>query len=651
MMVRERGMLIPMPTSMNLISLAGEGVSVHLRGDKDESFNPLDIHIHVPKERKINIKLPEDGKKPQVTEKPIEDISTPLPKIASTDPFEGYQYQYPESEELEPETLELEPEEPEPEEPELFEFLDESGWNAIMTDKPKIPMVTKKPASIVEVTTAFPEDISVKPEVATTEEESPESLPFLLPEDESGWGTIKTDKPQVLKMTRRPAYIIEVNTASPEVNSALPEVAKTEDESEWGTIKTDKPKLKMEKPASIDMVTTASPEASSALPKTATRADNSALGMIKADVSKMTRKPASINKVNTAYPEAAITEDESRLGMIKTVKPLIFKTTRKPTRIIEVNTASPGAISPLPEISKMTRKPASVVVPPRETEGEIISELPEVESGIKTDKPYIIKVTRKPASIIEVNTASPGAISPMPEIPKMTRKPVVMVNTVSPTETEREVISELPEVATVEDESGFNTVKPKIPKMTRKPAPIIAVNTASPGAISPLPEIPKMTRKPASAVGVNTVPPRETERELPEVATVEDESGINTVKPKIPKMTRKPAPIIEVNTATPEKVVTTAMELGNFGWSTIETEEMKEILGEIDPTLSKNSIDQIVGSLDKVEDTTYFESTTFNSLLVARLYFLVPYIFAIIYLALKCVTFHNEGCQWNHHPR
>ena len=618
---------------MNLISLAGEGVSVHLRGDKDESFNPLDIHIHVPKERKINIKLPEDGKKPQVTEKPIEDISTPLPKIASTDPFEGYQYQYPETEELEPEYLELEPEEPEPEEPEpeepeLFEFLDESGWNAIMTDKPKIPMVTKKPASIVEVTTVFPEDISVKPEVATTEEESPESLPFLLPEDESGWGTIKTDKPQVLKMTRRPAYIIEVNTASPEVNSALPEVAntedesgwgtikidkpqvpkmtrkpasiievntaspevnsalpevaKTEDESEWGTIKTDKPKLKMEKPASIVMVTTASPEASSALPETATRADNSALGMIKADVSKMTRKPASINKVNTAYPEAAITEDESRLGMIKTVKPLIFKTTRKPTRIIEVNTASPGAISPLPEIPKMTRKPASVVVPPRETEGEIISELPEVESGIKTDKPYIIKVTRKPASIIEVNTASPGAISPMPEIPKMTRKPtpVVKVNTVSPTETEGEVISELPEVATVEDESGFNTVKPKIPKMTRKPAPII-----------------------------------------------------------------------EVNTATPEKVVTTAMDLGNFGWSTIETEEMKEILGEIDPTLSKNSIDQIVGSLDKVEDTTHFESTTFNSLLVARLYFLVPYIFAIIYLALKCVTFHNEGCQWNHHPR
>ena len=648
MMVRERGMLIPMPTSMNLISLAGEGVSVHLRGDKDESFNPLDIHIHVPKERKINIKLPEDGKKPQVTEKPIEDISTPLPKIASTDPFEAAP-QYPETEELEPEYLELEPEylelepeEPEPEEPELFEFLDESGWNAIMTDKPKIPMVTKKPASIVEVTTAFPEDISVKPEVATTEEESPESLPFLLPEDESGWGTIKTDKPQVLKMTRKPASIIQVNTASPEVNSALPEVANTEDESGWGTIKTDKPqvlkmtrkpasiiqvntaspevnsalpevantedesesgtiktdkpKLKMKKPASIVMVTTASPEASSALPEVVTRADNSALGMNKPNVSKMTRKPASINKVNTAYPEAAITEDESRVGMIKTVKPVIFMTTRKPARIIEVNTASPGAISPLPEIPKMTRKPASVV----------------------------------------------------------------KVNTVSPKETKRQVITELPEVATKEDESGIKTAKPNIIKVTRKPAPIIEVNTASPSAsaISPLPEISKMTRKPASVVKVNTVSPREMEKEviseLPKVATTEDESGwgtINTVKPKIPKTTRKPAQIIEVNTATPEKVVTTATDSGNLRWSTIKTEEMKGILGEIDPTLSKDSIDQIVGSLDKGQNLTYFREYENLSLIIFLIFALGLIHFPYLHLALKCVIFHNEGCKWNHHPR
>ena len=591
-----------MPTSMNLISLAGEGVSVHLRGDKDESFNPLDIHIHVPKERKINIKLPEDGKKPQVTEKPIEDISTPLPKIASTDPFEAAP-QYPETEELEPEYLELEPEylelepeepepeepepeEPEPEEPELFEFLDESGWNAIMTDKPKIPMVTKKPASIVEVTTAFPEDISVKPEVATTEEESPESLPFLLPEDESGWGTIKTDKPQVLKMTRKPASIIQVNTASPEVNSALPEVANTEDESESGTIKTDKPKLKMKKPASIVMVTTASPEASSALPEVVTRADNSALGMNKPNVSKMTRKPASINKVNTAYPEAAITEDESRVGMIKTVKPVIFMTTRKPARIIEVNTASPGAISPLPEIPKMTRKPASVV----------------------------------------------------------------KVNTVSPKETKRQVITDLPEVATKEDESGIKTAKPNIIKVTRKPAPIIEVNTASPSAsaISPLPEISKMTRKPASVVKVNTVSPREMEKEviseLPKVATTEDESGwgtINTVKPKIPKTTRKPAQIIEVNTATPEKVVTTATDSGNLRWSTIKTEEMKGILGEIDPTLSKDSIDQIVGSLDKGQNLTYFREYENLSLIIFLIFALGLIHFPYLHLALKCVIFHN----------
>ena len=78
----------------------GEGVSVHLRGDKDDSFNPLDIHIHVAKERKINIKLPEDAKKPQMTEKPSEEIS----QIASTGPLEAAP-QGPETDELEPEEL------------------------------------------------------------------------------------------------------------------------------------------------------------------------------------------------------------------------------------------------------------------------------------------------------------------------------------------------------------------------------------------------------------------------------------------------------------------------------------------------------------------------------------------------------------------
>ena len=146
--------------------------------------------------------------------------------------------------------------------------------------------------------------------------------------------------------------------------------------------------------------------------------------------------------------------------------------------------------------------------------------------------------------------------------------------------------------------------------MTRKPE----VNTASsPDVISALPEIPKMTKKPASVVEVYTVPPTEMDREviseLPEVATA-DESGwgtIKTDKPKIPEMTRKPASIIEVNTESPEKVATTAMDLGNLGWSPIKTEEMKDILGEIDPSLSKESIDQIVGSLDKGQNLTHFK--------------------------------------------
>ena len=80
---------------------------------------------------------------------------------------------------------------------------------------------------------------------------------------------------------------------------------------------------------------------------------------------------------------------------------------------------------------------------------------------------------------------------------------------------------------------------------------------------------------------------------------------LKTDKPKITKMTRKPAPIIEANTASPEEIVTTAMDLGNLGWSTIKTEDMKEILMEIDPTLTMKSIDQIVGSLDKGWNLTH----------------------------------------------
>ena len=64
---------IPMPT--RVVSITGEGVFLHLRRDNDSSFNPLDIRIHVPKKRKIDIKFHEDTKVHQ-TKKETSHIGT-----------------------------------------------------------------------------------------------------------------------------------------------------------------------------------------------------------------------------------------------------------------------------------------------------------------------------------------------------------------------------------------------------------------------------------------------------------------------------------------------------------------------------------------------------------------------------------------------
>ena len=120
----------------------------------DSAFTPADSRKMVD----FNIKLPEDAKIPQMTEKPIKEMSTPFLEVASTGPLEAAP-QYPENEELEPEYLELEPEEYD-----LFTpTQDESDWNTIMTDKPMIPMVTKKPVSIVRRSQSSPVPQAPKP--------------------------------------------------------------------------------------------------------------------------------------------------------------------------------------------------------------------------------------------------------------------------------------------------------------------------------------------------------------------------------------------------------------------------------------------------------------------------------------------------------
>ena len=80
----------------NLLLTDNGTVSVHLRSDDDGSFlpDPLDIHIHVPKQRQINIRLPEvnaaweDSKSPNIIEKPAANsghpkVATAYPEVAT----------------------------------------------------------------------------------------------------------------------------------------------------------------------------------------------------------------------------------------------------------------------------------------------------------------------------------------------------------------------------------------------------------------------------------------------------------------------------------------------------------------------------------------------------------------------------------------
>ena len=69
-------------------TLIGEGVSVQLKGDDVGSLLPdtMDIQIHIPKERKLNIKLPEDANIPQVTENLPESEKPPVKEAEPAEP-------------------------------------------------------------------------------------------------------------------------------------------------------------------------------------------------------------------------------------------------------------------------------------------------------------------------------------------------------------------------------------------------------------------------------------------------------------------------------------------------------------------------------------------------------------------------------------
>ena len=69
-------------------TLIGEGVSVQLKGDDVGSLfpDPMDIQIQIPKDRKLNIKLPEDANIPQVTGKLPEMDETNVKEAAPAAP-------------------------------------------------------------------------------------------------------------------------------------------------------------------------------------------------------------------------------------------------------------------------------------------------------------------------------------------------------------------------------------------------------------------------------------------------------------------------------------------------------------------------------------------------------------------------------------
>ena len=69
-------------------TLIGEGVSVQLKADDVGSLlpDPLDIQIHIPKEKKLNIKLPEDADIPQVKKKLPESDETPVKEAGPAEP-------------------------------------------------------------------------------------------------------------------------------------------------------------------------------------------------------------------------------------------------------------------------------------------------------------------------------------------------------------------------------------------------------------------------------------------------------------------------------------------------------------------------------------------------------------------------------------
>ena len=142
---------------MLVILLTDDGVSVHLGSDNDGSFlpDPFDIHIHVPKENKINIKLHENSTAsenakelmiPKMTKKPAEIVRFP-------------------------------------------EAATESPEVAITSEEPMIPKMTTKPAKILR----YPEVATESPKIAFTAEE-----------------------PMIPKMTKKPAEIVEktANTAT-----------------------------------------------------------------------------------------------------------------------------------------------------------------------------------------------------------------------------------------------------------------------------------------------------------------------------------------------------------------------------------------------------------------------------------------------------
>ena len=176
----------------NLLTPTGDGVSVHLRGDDDGSLvpDPLDIHIHVPKERKINIKLPEvataaeDSKIPEKTQKTAEavavpKIAIPFSKVAAANPEVATivkESKIPEATMKPVESQEVPIASPE-----------------VPTPSPKVP--TPSP----EVPTASPEVPTASPEVSSTPEDSKIPKTTKEPAEIAGipvipsWLTVKTD--------------------------------------------------------------------------------------------------------------------------------------------------------------------------------------------------------------------------------------------------------------------------------------------------------------------------------------------------------------------------------------------------------------------------------------------------------------------------